>query len=488
MKKSMIITILVGFSANLQAQNTFRDAYDQFKQQAEGKYETFREEANKTYVEFVRKAWEAYEAMPAVPMPKKEEVPPVIIPKEELLKPIESTPIQIEEEVVRIPKLEPQPVPVAPIREQPIETGESVNFLFYGTPMSVRQDNKQMVQLKACTPNGVADAWEKLSGKEYDNLIRDCLTLRIEHKLDDWAYVQMLERMAEACVGNKGNEATLLMAYVFCQSGYQMRLGMENGRLHILFATRHTMYGMEFYRMNGKDYYMYGEQVNHLDICDVAYPKETALSLWLPQNMALANRPSEPRTLKSSRFPDMELTVRVNRNLIDFMNNYPTSEVGGNFMTRWAMYANKPLEAQLAEELLPILHQKLMGLSEQEATERLLNWVQTAFVYEYDDKVWGGDRAFFPEETLYYPYCDCEDRSILFTRLVRNLLGLKCVLIYYPGHLASAVHFTNDDVAGDYILLDGQRFVVCDPTYIGAPVGRTMPDMDNETAHVILLE
>ncbi|MDE5999628.1 MAG: hypothetical protein K2H04_06125, partial [Bacteroidaceae bacterium] len=68
------------------------------------------------------------------------------------------------------------------------------------------------------------------------------------------------------------------------------------------------------------------------------------------------------------------------------------------------------------------------------------------------------------------------------------LLGLKCVLVYYPGHLASAVHFTSDDVAGDYILLDGQRFVVCDPTYIGAPVGRTMPDMDNETAHVILLE
>ncbi|MDE5550513.1 MAG: hypothetical protein K2I99_04085, partial [Bacteroidaceae bacterium] len=197
---------------------------------------------------------------------------------------------------------------------------------------------------------------------------------------------------------------------------------------------------------------------------------------------------SEPRTLKSSRFPDMELTVQVNKNLIDFMNSYPTSAVGSNFMTRWAMYANKPLEAQLAGELLQNLRQKLMGLNELEATERLLNWVQTAFVYEYDDKVWGDDRAFFPEETLYYPYCDCEDRSILFTRLVRNLLGLKCVLIYYPGHLASAVHFTSDDVAGDYILLDGQRFVVCDPTYIGAPVGRTMPDMDNETAHVILLE
>lgn len=112
--------------------------------------------------------------------------------------------------------------------------------------------------------------------------------------------------------------------------------------------------------------------------------------------------------------------------------------------------------------------------------------MQTAFVYEYDDKVWGGDRAFFPEETLYYPYCDCEDRSILFTRLVRDLLGLKCILVYYPGHLAAAVCFT-DSVSGDYIMLDGDRFTICDPTYIGAPVGLTMPDMDNQRAKVILL-
>ena len=99
----------------------------------------------------------------------------------------------------------------------------------------------------------------------------------------------------------------------------------------------------------------------------------------------------------------------------------------------------------------------------------------------------GEDRAFFPDETLYYPYCDCEDRSILFTRLVRDLLGFKCVLVYYPGHLASAVAIPGD-VKGDYIMVNGKRFMVCDPTYIGASVGNTMPDMDNAQAKVILLD
>ncbi|MBR1519776.1 MAG: hypothetical protein IJ635_00885 [Bacteroidaceae bacterium] len=242
-----------------------------------------------------------------------------------------------------------------------------------------------------------------------------------------------------------------------------------------------------YFSIEGGDFYLYGEDAERMSICEAAFPQEKSLSLWIPQAMELTNWRSDVRTLKAERYPEIEMKVSVNRNLIDFMNDYPTSMIEDNFMTRWAMYANMPLEDRLRGELLPMFKEKLKTLSEKEAVERLLNWVQTAFVYEYDDKVWGGDRAFFPEETLYYPYCDCEDRSILFTRLVRDLFGLKCILIYYPGHLASAVQFT-ESVAGDYINLNGRKFVVCDPTYIGAPIGRTMPGMDNQTANVILLE
>ena len=151
------------------------------------------------------------------------------------------------------------------------------------------------------------------------------------------------------------------------------------------------------------------------------------------------------------------------------------------------MYANTPLSKQAQRTLYPALKQAISGKSQYEAGSRLLNFVQTAFVYEYDDKVWGCDRAFFADETLYYPYCDCEDRSILFSRLVRDLLGLKVVLIYYPGHLATAVCFT-ENVNGDYISMNGKRYTICDPTYIGAPIGATMPKMDNQKAKVILLE
>lgn len=47
---------------------------------------------------------------------------------------------------------------------------------------------------------------------------------------------------------------------------------------------------------------------------------------------------------------------------------------------------------------------------------------------------------------------------------------------------------STENVLGDYIGFKGKRFVITDPTYIGAPVGLTMPDMNNEKASVVLLE
>ena len=172
--------------------------------------------------------------------------------------------------------------------------------------------------------------------------------------------------------------------------------------------------------------------------------------------------------------------------MINFFDKYPSAYIGNDATTRWAVYANTPLDPTIAAALYPRLRTALEGLSERDAVNKLLQFVQTALVYEYDDKVWGGDRAFFAEETLYYPYADCEDRSVLFSRLVRDLVGLNVVLLYYPGHLATAVAFS-EDVAGDYLVYENQRYIVCDPTYIGAPVGRTMPNMNNQEAQIIVL-
>ena len=227
--------------------------------------------------------------------------------------------------------------------------------------------------------------------------------------------------------------------------------------------------------------------MKRLNICQAAFPNEKPLSLQISTEPLLRQNASAQRSLQSKRYQDVKAVVNTNENLIKFFDSYPTSMIDNDFGTRWAMYANTPLSQQARQELYPALKRAISGKSQIDAVNRLLNFVQTAFVYEYDDKVWGCDRAFFADETLYYPYCDCEDRSILFSLLVRDLLGLKVVLVYYPGHLATAVNFT-ESVTGDYLAINGNRYVICDPTFIGAPVGATMPNMDNASAKVILLE
>ena len=456
-----------------------------YKSRKQQEFDEYRRKKNEEFAAYVRKKWEAFNGKKPQPKPKDEDKPPVVIKEEQRQKPIKDNPIPIKETVTP-PKPEPKPEPIAPIQETPKPTEKWVSFSVFGTNMKVRFEDKQRFRLSGLSEGAIADQWTKLAGQDYDNTVHDCMALRDSKKLSDWAYLNMLQKMAEQCVG-RGNEATLLVAYVYAQSGYQMRLGMTGQALRMLYASRHAIFDKPCFTLDGKSYYVWNGNETQLHICNIGFPQETPLSLYVPKAQSLAVSTSAQRTLSSKRYPQIKAQVSVNKNLIDFYNSYPTSMVGGNFMTRWAMYANTPMEATVKNGLYPTLRKHISGLGEKEAVERLLNWVQTAFVYEYDDKVWGHDRAFFAEESLYYPYCDCEDRSILLSRLVRDLLGLKVVLVYYPGHLATAIHFTND-VRGDYLVLSGQRYTVCDPTYIGANIGMTMPGMDNNKATVILLE
>lgn len=495
MNKIYLSLLLFAYCGICNSQNTAIEQYNKFKQQARQEYSDFRKKCNTEYAEFLKQAWESYQAGPVIPKPKDEIVPPVVMPDEDRDKPVEPKPVPIDTVVVPvIEEPKPQPLPIAPIYENQQTTDNYLAFSFFGTDGKVRvpKEKTNGLRLLSSSLNGdnFAKAWDVLSNGDYDNLIRDCLELRIKHGLSDWAYLLMIRDLSEKYCGGRNNDATFFMSWIFCQTGYQMRLAIEGNKLYLLFGTKHQIYGMPYYNIDGELFYPLlhedEKMADGVQICGASFPEEQPLSLFLPSAHSFAEVYGNERSLTSDRYQNMKVTVKVNQNLMKFYSTYPSSMINENFITRWAMYANTPMAKNIKETMYPQLRTYITGKSQLEAVNMLLNWVQTGFVYEYDDKVWGGDRAFFAEESLNYPYCDCEDRSILFTRLIRDLLGLKCILIYYPGHLACAVQFT-DVVGGDYIMLGGQKYIVTDPTYIGAPVGYTMPDMDNNSAKVIIL-
>lgn len=482
--------ILLGMSLCVMqghAQNNKKDPLADFRKAVYDDFQSFRKQIYEEFADFVANPWVAFKETKPIPLPKEEPKPPVTIPEKDKEKPVEDKPIVINEVVKPIPVV-PQPSPIEPIKEVPVKEEKYVDFTFFGTSAKVRFDIANKIQLKGITERDVSLALKKIDAKQYDNMLLDCLALRDSLLLSDWAYIQMLKSLAYQIEGKKTNEAALLLAYLYMQSGYKMRLASDGTHLYMLYGSKHQIFEEASYSVDGELYYGIEKLPVTLMICKAAFPKERSMSLLINTNQKFKEDSSTPRLISSFSYPDFKAQVSVNKNLMEFYQTYPTSMLDGNMMTRWAMYANTPMEKSVRNQLYQQLKEKLNGMSQLKAVNKILNWVQTGFEYEYDDKVWGGDRAFFAEETLFYPYCDCEDRAILLTRLVRDLLGLKCILVFYPGHLASAVEFTEADVKGDYIQYDGHKYVIADGTYINAPVGRTMPSMDNETAKVILLE
>ena len=401
--------------------------------------------------------------------------------QEKQSKPIEAVVVPV---VLTVP---PQPKPVNPIVENKVSMATS-DFDFYGTPMKVRWGNAEKFKLNGTSKKDISDAFLELTDKGYTNLVHDCLELRKEYKLCDWAYYKMLQNIAEKACGKGTNEAIFLQGVLLNQSGYQIRFALEdNSKLHIMSRMDGFPYDRGYLTADGKLFFlMDGCKAKNLTVCYAAYPGEQMMSLGVAEQPDLKKDLSDKRTV-ISRFVNVSADMQMNKNLMDFYTDYPTSYDGKDMMTRWAYYANTPVSPEVKDKVYPQLKQQIGNAPKLMAANMLLNWVQMGLTYAYDEKVWGHDRAFFAEESLFYPFCDCEDRSILFSHLIRDLLDLDVVLVYYPGHLYTAVCF-NEDVTGDYIMVNGRKFTVADPTYYNANVGKTMSKMDNSKAKVILLK
>lgn len=484
-KSFLLISLLFGLSMFTSSAQTddFYAQYEKFSKHAKAEYEDYRAQCNAEYVKFLERAWKEYKVLPSIPRPKDEVVPPTIMPRQDKNKK-QAKEIPIENIVSPILSL-PQPKPISPIYENDKVEEKNFSFSYMGTTCEVRLPKDLNIRMSGCESCMIATIWKQLATNAMDNTIRDFLALRLKMQLCDWAYLNLIDTFAKAFCGH-GNEAVIMAAFIYSQSGYKMRLGRDCEKLYLLYGSKHGIYEKGYIVIEGINYYPLDDKVERMEISDFSFPQEQSMSLYIENAQKFTIRPSAKRKLASEQYHDVTIDSQVNLNLIQFYNTYPSSEVNGNFMTRWKMYADTPMDESVSQMLYPDIKNKIEGLSDVQAVNQILNWVQTAFQYEYDDKVWGHDRAFFAEETLYYPYCDCEDRAILFTRLVRDLLGLKCILVYYPGLLASAVCL-KQQVNGDYISLDGDVYTICDPTYIGAPVGITMPEMDNRSAKVIKL-
>ena len=424
MKKLIIITqlLMLALALPVQAQNkNFRKDFEDFKNKARKEYSDFRKKALAEYAQFVREAWEEFGAEPPVDIPKEEKVEPMVTPEfeeetaswfsklfgfgkkdpqEEAAKKAKKEAREAEkrakkeakrkqrektndnlaiQQVVKAPAPAPkQPQPLSEVVPVPEKANDYMAFEVFGTPCKVRIGNNCHVRLTGLSGDEVADAITEFTKPQFDNLLYDCLQERKKHQFSDWAYYQMLLALTDKFYGKHTNEGTLVMGFLYSQSGYKMRFAHDNSKLYIIVASQYNIFKKSFFYVDNECYYLLENVADDskMSVCKAKFPKESPLSLQITAVQDFNYNPVSERTITSPKNPDFSFTIKPNKNYIDFFDTYPSSYTDNNFMTRWAMYANTPLDKNITSQLYPQMEQKLSGMSPLEKVQQLDWWVQ----------------------------------------------------------------------------------------------------------------
>lgn len=428
---------------------------------------------------------------------RKKKDPKVIIIEE---KPADKPAVQPEKKpVVEVietePEAEPAPVveadrrpepaaeprlPVSSTPTSPLYRGESgrSKVMYGGLAFYLNNSLNRKCSLNGLNENAIADAYEALCNSDYKPLLADCAQIRKDLRLNDWGVFTLVRQVADTYCGT-ANESIVMQQFLLNEMGYKARMARKatEDKMMLFVATDCSIYAHPYITLNGQNYYNLS---GNNEQCQFYMCQKDSPKAKNSVGMQLKEAPLFPGTVVSSthqaKGSAARVTVDVPKALMDFYKDYPQCD--------YSVYFNAPVNAAMENRILSSLAPLVQGRNEADAANILINFVQTAFQYQTDGQQFGYEKPFFVEELFYYPYSDCEDRAMLFSYLVRKLLGLDVVLLDYPEHIATAVRF-NGNVSGDYLMVNGRKYIVCDPTYIGASIGMTMPRYKTVSAKVL---
>lgn len=463
--------------------NKFATTQKEGLERLQKEYADYVSKRDKEWTEYLRKEWVNFavfsgKKMSEIPKPK---VAPVCTtpPVDQNTSTTESPIIKTNAVKVLTPTA-PNPQPVDPIRKPAEEKATSSNILLklYGRTFSIPYDPAlRLCNLTAVNQDAIANFWEKASATNYTPAVEELLKAKSDLNINDYGYYLLAKQFAQNLFPANVNSARLIAWFMLVRSGYGVRVAFQNSEVALLIPTLQEVYLTNYLTLNGVNYYIFpkldGTNYSTYDKDFNAAGRYMDFNISSPINFA--GRKTEKDLSFEFEGKPYQIKMDYDPDLIDFYKDYPLVDIN--------VYLNATVSVQAKESLAAALKPLTAEMDELKAVNFLLHFVQTAFAYKTDPEQFGREKPFFAEEVFYYPFCDCEDRAVLFTYLVREILGLHVVGLEYPEHMASAVEFTSTQV-GDYLVYKNNRYVVSDPTYINAPVGMAMPQFKSVSPKV----
>ena len=455
-----------------------QDSFEDFKKQDMANFKKFLAEEDKAFADFLKNDWKDFQSSLGIKADSKPK--PKVIPKAKKIKPVVDKTRKIEP-LPPVPKTLPQ-APSPP--KVPVVQGKNVlKFNSFGKNLTVEIDKDVKLNITSPINNQeISKSWESLAQSNYKVTLKNFTALKNDLHLNDWGYLILLHSAAVSAYSQSVNKQNLFIWFYLIKSGYKAKVAYAGNNILLLVPNKDMIYETRFVTVDNEKYYLISFN-NNLPAISSLFTYKGAYKGRLDLiNMKISAVPTiTNRVLKKTiRFSyqgqPYEFEIEYSSDIVNYFKQYPQTDI--------RIYFNAPVSSYASYSLLAALEKHLQGKTELQAVNFLLRFVQTAFKYETDDEQFGREKYLIPEETIFYPASDCEDRSILFSYLVRELLNLDVVALDYPGHLATAVRF-NGNIEGDVVIYAGKKYVICDPTYINADAGMCMPQFKNINPKVI---
>ena len=380
-------------------------------------------------------------------------------------------------------------------KKLPIDNSSNLLLNFYGRQIPVHVDQKLKVRSKGVEEKDVAEYFSQIAKcREETAELWGQLDLIVKgFGLNEWGYFCLLRTISEKMFANVSDRVLFCFYMLRNEGNFKTRIarGKESGSLTLLIALDNSkqVYSYTFFRFvddaNGKKvkyYCVYGggkanEPVYTYDFCAQDTQKKQ-MGLDFTRNLNMGNCDVN-RTVKLTK--NKEITLPYNNAHMAYLDDVP--------MTVFPIYFVSPVSIEAQQVLHNTFTEMKSEYTPTQFIAMLLHFVQTGFEYKTDEEQFGYEKYFYPEEVIGYPYCDCEDRSALFSWLVQKYTNAQVIGLQYEGHVATAVYFGDDvNINGDGFVYGGKKYYVCDPTYINAGIGMAMPQFKGKTPKVIKLK
>jgi len=461
----------------------FKKEFNTFNQSIQQKHQLFREKNDSLFSNFLIDSWASFEVLyRAKPIESKPLVQPVIeqptkeivVPTVEISADSSKTngipePIKSETEVKKseLPK--------------PVESGgtATLDIDFYGSESKLTQASG-IPQISGISAESISAYFNKTSSSPSVALmVSELLALKQKLSLNDWGYYKLIENYTGKLELNP-TDKTMLAWVILIKSRYNTKIGFTQKTVYLLLPFFEELYNNYFIEINGQEYYIPSDHVKDVEIRQLTvhkadYPGNSLFTLKLVQLPDLGDHIIQ----RDLVFRGTILPVNANERLINFDKDYPICEM--------EVYFSSPLSDIVMGSLEKYFNPIFSGMTDKEKVAVLLEFTQKAFPYQSDKDQFDREKYFFPDELFFYPYSDCEDRAILFSRLVRHFTHLNCIALDYPGHVNTAVNF-QEETRGSFITVKGIKYIVCDPTYINAPIGYLPDEFRGMTPKVITFD